>query len=58
MNNSECVRCHIASDVPLAGGQTLVPALLFAVEAGGGLNCTKVPLEFEFTLNIGSSCLV
>lgn len=33
---------HIAVYVLLAGGQPLVAALLFAVNASGGLNCTKV----------------
>lgn len=33
---------HIAVYVLLAGGQPLVAAPLFAVNASGGLNCTKV----------------
>lgn len=36
------VSSHIALDVLLAGGQPLVAAPLFAVNALGGLNCSKV----------------
>lgn len=40
---------HIAVYVLLAGGQPLVAAPLFAVNASGGLNCTKV-LTFKCSL--------
>lgn len=42
------VSSHIALGVLLAGGQPLVVAPLFAVNALGGLNCTKVILNLAF----------
>lgn len=48
------VSSHIALGVLLAGGQPLVVAPLFAVNALGGLNCTKVSHNFfKFSLCSG-----
>lgn len=43
------VSSHIALDVLLAGGQPLVAAPLFAVNALGGLNCSKVSHNLNLT---------